>query len=154
MVLTVLTSLLASPLCTRAPARCPGTRAQIDGLRGIDLECKLGEGSFSEVVSGSASANVVLSGQGSASTSAVRVQVGLFYGTLSGVGVAGTRALVKAYSPYEQPPWAEESGSPSDAYPALTSESAQLLGLSADAATLETSLRSTGRSAGSLAQVA
>ena len=70
--------------------------APIDGLKGIDLQRKLGEGSFSEVIAGDGSAAGVLSGRSAARASAVRVQVGLFYGQLTKGDAAGTRVLVKA----------------------------------------------------------
>jgi hypothetical protein len=74
----------------------------------VSLQRKLGEGSFAEVTAGSTDAEAVLSGRALTRVSSARVQIGLFYGQLGGSGLAGTRVLVKAYSPSDQPPWAEE----------------------------------------------
>jgi len=82
----------------------------VDDMGGFELQRKLGEGSFAEVTSGSSDVDAVLRGGGSASVSSARVRVGLFYGELKGLGVSGTRILVKAYSADGQPPWAEEPG--------------------------------------------
>ena len=79
-------------------------------MGGFELQRKLGEGSFAEVTSGSSDVDAVLRGGGSASVSSARVRVGLFFGELKGLGVSGTRILVKAYSADGQPPWAEEPG--------------------------------------------
>ena len=92
-----------------AVLRCGRIAAQLPiELRGVDLQRKLGEGSFAEVTAGSTDVDAVLNGRGLTSVSSARVQVGLFYGQLTSGVAAGTRVFVKAYSPSGQPPWAEE----------------------------------------------
>ena len=101
--------LTARPLL-QPPGRSPPVRAQapLESF-GVELQRKLGEGSFAEVTSGAAADAVGQRGLETASVSAARVRVGLFYGQLTGrSSQAGTRVLVKAYCPDGQPPWAEE----------------------------------------------
>ena len=92
--------------CSRIAAQLP-IELQPD-RNAVDLQRKLGEGSFAEVTAGSTDADAVLGGRALTSVSSARVQVGLFYGQLTRGDMAGTRVLVKAYSPSDQPPWAEE----------------------------------------------
>ena len=90
--------------CGRIAAQLPIELRQ----RSVDLQRKLGEGSFAEVTAGSTDVDAVMSGRALTSVSSARVNVGLFYGQLTSGEAAGTRVLVKAYSPSDQPPWAEE----------------------------------------------
>jgi len=90
--------------CGRIAAQLPIELRQ----RSVDLQRKLGEGSFAEVTAGSTDVDAVIGGRALTSVSSARVQVGLFYGQLTSGEAAGTRVLVKAYSPSDQPPWAEE----------------------------------------------
>lgn len=75
----------------------------IDGLLGVDMQRRLGEITFSELVSSMPDRESVLSGKGAAKASVGpgAVVVGLFFGQLSRGAAAGTRVLIKAYSSEE-----------------------------------------------------
>lgn len=122
---------------------------------GLSLERKLGEGSFAEVVAGGGGAEAVLSGRSGARVTSARVRVGLFYGQVTRGNAAGARVLVKAYSPYGQPPWAEdgEQAGP-EGGASLSGEAAAALGLADVASSLEAALSSptAARSGASLAE--
>ena len=142
-------------LPSRTVRWCRGTTviaSQPLELKAIDLQRKLGEGSFAEMTA-SKDAEKVLSGRALTSISAARVQVGLFYGEVRGGEGAGTRVLVKAYSPSDQPPpWAEEASKGDDVRAQLEAAlTASGDGSSAAAQSLEASL-TTSKSGASLAE--
>jgi hypothetical protein len=82
-------------------ARGPHLRleAPIDGLKGIDMQRRLGELTFAEISSSAGDAAAGISARATVGPGAA--VVGLFYGTLTRGDAAGTRVLIKAYSSAE-----------------------------------------------------
>lgn len=127
-------------------------QAPIESL-GIQLQRNMGQITFSEVTAATVAAEDVLSGRSASSTvSSGQVTVDLYYGQLTGLNVAGTRVLCKAFRAADQPasPFAPAA---TDLEARMRERlEASLGGGTSAASSLEAALDSDGRSGSSLAE--
>ena len=102
-LLSVYGSLVGTGSLQRVHPRARGPHlrleAPIDGLKGIDMQRRLGELTFAEISSSAGDAAAGISARATVGPGAA--VVGLFYGTLTRGDAAGTRVLIKAYSSAE-----------------------------------------------------
>ena len=100
----MLLPLLLAPRPSTPRAGVAQCAAPLDGIRGIDMQRKLGEVRFEQLTTTALSAETLMRGGRPMSAGGAPVVVSLYYGCLTYGDAAGTRILVKEYSADESVP--------------------------------------------------